>query len=132
MSILYYVQDSRYYLGNTVVWLCIDGKHTDDVNKAKVFTADEARVLTGGKDFYVSWPKIYIDKKTRPTVDMRHIERREGERAVKSIVTYLPQCSHCDDIISEATCYLHGCDKWEESQREGKSEPKETKEKPDG
>jgi hypothetical protein len=116
------MQDSRYFLGNSVVWFSNDGGYTDDLSNAKVYTADEARDISESKgEFQIPWPKDYIDSKTKPTVDAKDIERREADRAVIKVIPMdLPKCNNCDDIITEVTCLTYGCLKWQELQKKGK------------
>lgn len=108
----YYLQDSRFFLGNTVVWWAQDGGFTVDVSKAKIFTEKEAFAWHQVRDSDIPWVKEYIDARTKPTVDMLDIERRDGERALAAPATRLPRCHHCDDDIKELVCKDHGCDRW--------------------
>lgn len=110
---MYYMQDSRMFLGNTVVWWAESG-YTANVQQAKLFTKEEADKQHTTRETDIPWPKAYIDAKTCPTVDMQHIERREAERAIAHHMVQLPKCGHCDDIITQASCYLHGCKRWHE------------------
>ena len=87
----YYLQDSRFFLGNTVVWWASDGGFTVDVTQAKIFTKDEAYAWHKLRDSDVPWPKEYIDAHTKPTVDLMNIERRDAERAVKGVSVTLPK-----------------------------------------
>lgn len=109
---MYYLQDSRFFLGNTVVWWAQDGGFTVDVSKAKVFTEDEAHAWHRVRESDIPWPQDYIDQHTKPTIDMLDIERRDADRAVTSLAIRLPKCQHCDDVIKEAICHDHGCDRW--------------------
>lgn len=108
----YYLQDSRFFLGNTVVWWCQDGGFTVDTSKAKVFTRAEAYSWHAIRESDIPWPKEYIDTRIKPTVDLMDIDRREGERSIKSTATKLPSCHHCDDIVVEATCAANNCARW--------------------
>jgi len=117
MNRLYYMQDSRFFLGNTIVWLDWDGGYTADVRRARTYTKEECDQLILERPMDIPWPKEYIDKKTQPTVDFHHVERREAERAVKLIPLVLPKCANCDDVITEATCAGNNCDRWNQLQK---------------
>jgi len=79
MNNLFYLQDSRAYVGNDVLWWAIDGKgYTTDLRKAHVYTKDEAVKQHESRITDIPWPKEYIDEKTRPAVDMQYIKREEA------------------------------------------------------
>lgn len=72
---LWYLQDTRSYVGNDVLWWAREGAgYTADVSKAHVFTRDEAFRQAAMRGCDRAWPKAYIDGKTRPAVDMQHID----------------------------------------------------------
>lgn len=83
----WYLQDTRFYTGNDVMWWAKDGKgYTSDVNKAHVYEREEAFRQAAIRGTDRAWPKSYIDGKTRPAVDMQYIDHAEaiamqGEKA---------------------------------------------------
>lgn len=74
----FYVQDSRSYVGNDVLWWALGGGYTTNLLKAEVFTFDRAKSLHLSRNTDIPWLKSYIDDKTRPTVDMQYIRRVDG------------------------------------------------------
>ena len=86
----YYLQDSRFFMGNTVAWWAKDGGYTVDVSQAKVMSKDEAYAWQELHEYNVPWPKEYIDAHTKPTVDLMDIERRDADRSVKGLTVELP------------------------------------------
>lgn len=79
MDELFYLQDSRSYVGNDVLWWAKEGKgYTTDLSKAHVFTKEEALSQHNDRETDIPWPKSYIDQKTRPAVDMQYIRRDEA------------------------------------------------------
>lgn len=69
----YYLQDSRGYVGNGILWWAKNGAgYTTDVSKAHVFSKDEAIKKNRNRDTDKPWPKSYIDNKTTPVVDMQN------------------------------------------------------------
>lgn len=79
MGDLFYLQDSRSYVGNDVLWWGIAGNgYTTDLTKAHVFTKAEAIAQHECRESDIPWPKEYIDEKTRPAVDMQYIKQAEA------------------------------------------------------
>lgn len=75
---LYYLQDSRSYIGNDVLWWGKTGGYTTDLSKAATFSAEDAHEMHERRNSDVAWPKGYIDGKARPAVDMQYIKRVES------------------------------------------------------
>lgn len=76
---LWYLQDTRQYVGNDVLWWAKDGKgYTTDVSKAHVYSFDAAFRQAAVRDTDRPWPKSYIDGKTRPAVDFQHIRHTDA------------------------------------------------------
>lgn len=70
----YYLQDSRCYVGNDVLWWAIDRKgYTTDLRQAHIFTKSEAEKQRRTRRTDIPWAKSYIDSKSRPTVDHQTI-----------------------------------------------------------
>jgi hypothetical protein len=78
----WYLQDTRIYVGNDVSWWAKDGNgYTTDISKAHVYTREEAFRQAAMRGCDRAWPKTYIDGKTRPAVDMQHIDHEEAIKA---------------------------------------------------
>ncbi len=72
---LYYLQDSRSYCGNDVMWWGKENKgYTSDLSKAETYTRQQAMQKHNLRKTDKAWPKNYIDKKTRPAVDHQYLE----------------------------------------------------------
>lgn len=106
---LFYLQDSRTYVGNDVMWWAKDGKgYTTDLRKAHVYTKDEAVKQHESRETDIPWPKDYIDARTRPAVDMQYIKRDEA-LAGTGIILKKPEkpkpekyrCHFCGCFISQ-------------------------------
>lgn len=112
MSNTFYLQDSRTYCGNDVMWWSAQGGYTTDLSKARLFTIDEAQRQHNMRETDIPWPKAYIDAKTRPAVDMQYINRSEALSGT-GIVLQKPRrprkdsnrCGHCGAFISERQVY---------------------------
>ena len=71
---LWYLQDTRTYIGNDVTWWAKDGNgYTTDVSKAHAYTREQAFRQAAMRGCDRAWPKAYIDGKTQPAVDFQHI-----------------------------------------------------------
>lgn len=117
---LFYLQDSRSYVGNDVLWWAQNKSgYTTDLRKAHVFTKDEAQRQHNSRPSDIPWPKEYIDGKTRPAVDMQYIKRDEalvgtGIELVKPMKAKSEQnkCYQCHSFMSnyQFECGRCGCD----------------------
>lgn len=64
---LFYIQDTRSYCGNSVMWWCVDGQgYTSNLDKAWKVQADWR-----GRDTDKLWPCDEIDKRTTRQFDMQ-------------------------------------------------------------
>lgn len=82
LSEMFFMQDSRSYVGNDVLWWGnMGGGYTSDIRKARIFTKAEAQRQHDTRPSDIPWPVSYILTKTRPAVDMQYIDRNE---AIKS------------------------------------------------
>ena len=76
MSDQFYLQDSRSYVGNDMLFWAKDGKgYTTDINKAHVYTKEKAVAQHESRNSDIPWPKDYIDAKTRQAVDLQYVKR---------------------------------------------------------
>jgi hypothetical protein len=110
MSDLFYLQDSRSYVGNDVLWWAEKGQggYTTDLRKARLFSTDEAQRYHNARETDIPWPKEYIEAKTRPAVDMQYIKRDEalsgtGITIIKPTMPprYVNRCGGCNRFVSD-------------------------------
>lgn len=98
----FYLQDSRSYVGNDMLFWAKDGAgYTTDLSKAHVYAKDEALSLHRQRETDIPWPKSYIDARTRPAVDMQYVSRTEalsgtGIELIKPR-KQKPETYRCDD-----------------------------------
>lgn len=79
MSNEFYLQDSRNFVGNDMVfWRKDGGGYTTDMREAGVWSKDSAQAQHNMRDTDIPWPKSYIDGKSRPAVDMQYVRRDEA------------------------------------------------------
>lgn len=74
---MFYIQDTRSFVGNCVVWWAPDGKgYVTRLDEAGRYTEEEAIRQNRTRDTDVPWPCDEIDKLARPTVDFQHMRPR--------------------------------------------------------
>lgn len=100
MSDEFYLQDSRSYVGNDMLFHAIDGMgYVTDMRKAQVFTKEQAVAHHNMRSTDIPWPKAYIDAKTRPAVDMQYVKRDEALASTDIVLTvpkkYRKPVEHC-------------------------------------
>ena len=125
MTELYYLQDSRSYVGNDMLFWAVDGNgYTTDMRKAQVYTKDEALAQHRSRETDIPWPKEYIDARTRPAVDMQYVKRAEA-LAGTGIELTKPRpkqpdtinCTGCGRFIGGTQRYLEDCPNCETDNR---------------
>lgn len=113
MSDEFYLQDSRSYVGNDMLFWAKGGNgYTTDISKAEVYTKDKAVAQHQSRISDIPWPKAYIDAKTRPAVDMQYVKSEEA-LAETGIVLIVPQkyrkptpkCDGCGKFLREYQVY---------------------------
>ncbi|WP_337052523.1 hypothetical protein [Pseudoxanthomonas sp. USHLN014] len=88
---LYYIQDTRQFVGNCPVWWAHGGSgYVTRLDEAGRFTFDEAIRTNRGRNTDISWPCAEIDALARLTVDhqhmrARHVRQAEIDAAIASI-----------------------------------------------
>lgn len=117
---LYYLQDSRSYVGNDVLWWAKGGNgYTTDLRKAAVYAEDEAQVMHDGRHSDIPWPKAYIDQHARPAVDMQYIKRDQALAGTPIEIYPLKEggrkealrCQSCGAFMSTASMWAGECRK---------------------
>ncbi|TGV06381.1 hypothetical protein E4695_13365 [Alcaligenaceae bacterium 429] len=116
MSNLFYVQDSRSYVGNDMLFWGLNGNgYTTDLRKAQLYTQEQAQSMHNNRETDIPWPKEYIDAKTRPAVDMQYVKRTEALAGTGIVLAERKprrkeqvRCQGCGSFISE-TNFWGGC-----------------------
>lgn len=80
MSELFYVQDKRQIVGNSMSWWKKDGYgYGCDIRQAEVFTKERVDKLIKDAGYkYRAWPKEYIDSRISHHIDMQSVDNDEG------------------------------------------------------
>ena len=79
MTDLYYMQDTRHYTGNSIVWWrkgC--SGYTSNILNAEVWTKEKAFRQHKCRETDLPWPKEYIDNKIYPVVDFQRVDHEEA------------------------------------------------------
>lgn len=75
----FYLQDSRGYVGNDILWWRKGNKgYTTNLEEAALFSRSEATAQNQDRHTDIPWPKDYIDQKARPAVDMQYVDIKEA------------------------------------------------------
>lgn len=69
----YYLQDSRAFVGNNILWWKEGGGYVDDLEQAEVFTKEEAFKQQASRVTDIPWPKKYVDEHITHVVDMQDV-----------------------------------------------------------
>ena len=121
MNELFYLQDSRSYVGNDILWWAKGGKgYTTDLSKAEIYTREQALTQHECRETDRPWPKTYIDQRTRPAVDMQYCKIQEALKGT-GIKLLKPQrlakpkyhCDECKQFMSEKQYYSGPCENCE-------------------
>jgi hypothetical protein len=73
---LYYLQDSRQFVGNCMLWWRKGGAgYCCDLAEAGLFTKEEAYRQHAMRETDVPWPKAYIDTRAALYVDHQRADR---------------------------------------------------------
>lgn len=125
---LFYLQDSRSYVGNDILWWGKKGcGYTTDLSKAEVYTKEDAVGQHQCRESDRPWPKDYIDQRIRPAVDMQYTNIDEALKGtgVSLIKPRKPKketykCDSCGRFVTEVDFYEkvyhgHPCSKCEDT-----------------
>ena len=115
----FYLQDSRSYVGNDILWWAKYGKgYTTDLRKAEVFTRSRAFRQNAMRETDRPWPKQYIDERTRPVVDMQYADLKQALGSEYHLVKHPPKpkretyrCYYCGIFLSQEQYYCGSCQK---------------------
>lgn len=77
---MYYVQDSRSYVGNAVLWWAINGAgYVTDPKKAHKYTKSEIISDFGeGRETDIVWPAGHVESAVREFVDIQGLNREKS------------------------------------------------------
>lgn len=116
---LFYLQDSRGYVGNDMLWWAKGGGYTTNVSQAETFTLEKAQAQHNCRHTDLPWPIEYINARTRPVVDMQTVRHHEAYKGSGiSIVDYqsvrlkhTTRCEGCGRFLSEQQYWSGPCPK---------------------
>jgi len=79
----YYIQDSRNYVGNCVLFWAIDRHgYTTDIAKAGLYSEEEAIAICKNRSTDIMWSESYIKGRLQLTCDSQYLDR-EASGVVK-------------------------------------------------
>ncbi|WP_283148972.1 hypothetical protein [Silvimonas soli] len=118
MPDLFYLQDSRTYIGNDMVFWAIENKgYTTDLNKAQKYTKEAAMAQNNLRDTDIPWPCPYIEARTRPAVDMQYVSKGEAlygtgiilKRQAPAAKRETFKCQGCGRFMTEKAMWEGTC-----------------------
>jgi hypothetical protein len=121
MSEEYYLQDTRSFVGNDLLFWRLGGGYTTNLKEAEVFTEYWAMRQHESRWSDVPWPKDYIDAKTRPAVDMQYVDiatalegtgiKLSEARPYRNFRSWeVSRCNSCGRFMTEIAYYSAPCD----------------------
>ena len=76
----YYIQDIRSYVGNCIVfWGKNNCGYVTDIEKAGVYSEEEARGICKNRKTDVAWPEKYIKEHIQQTCDIQYIDWKKAK-----------------------------------------------------
>lgn len=113
----FYLQDSRSYVGNDMLFWATLGGYTSDVSKAQTFSQEKAVAQHERRDTDIPWPKDYIDARTRLAVDMQYVKHAAALAGTGIVLQTVrrgrrgERCVHCGVFLSAVQRYIELCPK---------------------
>lgn len=117
LSGLFYVQDSRSYVGNDMLFWGLNGNgYTTDLRRAQLYTQEQAQAMHNSRETDIPWPKEYIEAKTRPACDMQYVKREEALAGTGIVLSERKperkeqfRCQGCGKFLSEIDFWGGSC-----------------------
>lgn len=74
----YYIQDARSYVGNDMLfWTQSKGGYTTDLDKAGLFSEEEAREICSDRKTDIAWPEKHLKEVCKQVVDMQYVSLKK-------------------------------------------------------
>ena len=116
MTEMYYIQDTRQFVGNDVLWWGPDRKgYTCKIDQAGLYTKEEAIAQFKSRETDVPWPQEYIDGVTSRVVDHQAMKRETCGEELPHVERWQPpkpkpqNCDGCGRFLTTEQMYC-GCD----------------------
>lgn len=114
---LFYLQDSRSYAGNSMMWWRRGGGYTSNVMEAEAMSGDRVVAQNQCRHTDIPWPKDYIDARTHVAVDVQRTKREAIAEAGIALAVAPPEpkekpsnCVGCGRWLSDSSRYTcSGC-----------------------
>ena len=79
MSDSFYLQDTRQYVGNCILWWRRGGGYTTNLKEAEIFNREQVDSIYKMRPQSTRpWPTEYIDNKSVPMVDIQYIDMQKA------------------------------------------------------
>lgn len=113
----FYLQDSRSYTGNALMWWATGGGYTSNLLMAQVFTKAAAQRQNELRPTDIPWPVEYIQARAMPVVDHQYLDVHEALAHAGITLSPRPaepkadryKCCGCGVFMSAADFYTRPC-----------------------
>lgn len=79
MTKYFYIQDTRQYVGNCVLWWCPNsGGYTTQIDEAGLYTEEEANKICSNRNTDIAWPQDVVEKSIVKHVRIERLRRNAG------------------------------------------------------
>ena len=77
---MYYIQDSRSFVGNSPLWWGVDGNgYVCDIDKAGLYIKEKAMSLFNSRSTDIPWKQQDVEGAVRKIVDAQHLKKDDSD-----------------------------------------------------
>lgn len=125
MRELYYLQDSRSIVGNSMIFWAKGGRgYTTDISNAEIYTKEKAISQHRSRETDIPWPKDYIDTRTWLVVDYQYTDISTALEGTGIVLDkperprkHVSRCGGCQRFLSDQQRYGELCPNCETDNR---------------
>ncbi|WP_288477076.1 hypothetical protein [uncultured Pseudomonas sp.] len=98
----FFLQDSRSYTGDGLMFWALGGGYTTNIDQAERFTQDQAQGQHDCRETDVPWPADYIEQRAHRGVDCQYVSQAEAAPMLAQsgpVVLHVPKDWNGNDLI---------------------------------
>lgn len=98
----FYLQDSRSYTGDGLMFWALGGGYTTNLDQAERFTQGKAQLQHDCRETDVPWPAAYIEQRVHRGVDCQYVSQIEATPLLAQggpVVLHVPKDWNGNDLI---------------------------------
>lgn len=98
----FYLQDSRSYTGDGLMFWALGGGYTTNIDQAERFTQDQAQGQHDCRETDVPWPAAYIEQRSHRGVDCQYVSQADAAPLLAQggpVVLHVPKDWNGNDLI---------------------------------